>query len=497
MCGHSSVVERLVANEKVEGSTPFARSKIIMNKVNQLNIEELFNLAVQNQKKKNLDEAKKIYNNILKSHPKFVEAYNNLGLIFRSEGENEKAIKCYQKAIKINPNSINAYNNLGLIFQKIGENKKAKDCYEKVIENDPNFIMAQYNLGLIFRQLGENEKAITCYQKVIKINPKIVNAHNNLGLAFADLGRYREAIDCYVVALNYDDKHKKAKENLISALTYYKSDNKNPIVVTHNILKKTHEEFKENFKNLDLENFFKKSFKIFESIEKNIGDIDYIETQIYRRNSINLNCGRHHKVFNQFDIIPKFCFNCFKVQIEPKNIMELIKLSFIFDSFNFPNNNWRKCMIELRPDVSGTYKGLIYCTSMNEAKKIMSDISPILKKVLEYKVSIKRGCSEFYNLFPNFKQTNKEESNFMNFDDSWNQIEQKVDNENALEQKKLVASILGFSISDFMIINHWLNYAKIINDTSYKNISNNFTYSNFVAEKMLNQIEFRRKEFLC
>ena len=29
-CGHSSVVERLVANEKVEGSNPFARSKILM-----------------------------------------------------------------------------------------------------------------------------------------------------------------------------------------------------------------------------------------------------------------------------------------------------------------------------------------------------------------------------------------------------------------------------------------------------------------------------------
>ena len=31
--GHSSVVERLVANEKVEGSTPFARSKINMNEL--------------------------------------------------------------------------------------------------------------------------------------------------------------------------------------------------------------------------------------------------------------------------------------------------------------------------------------------------------------------------------------------------------------------------------------------------------------------------------
>ena len=33
-CGHSSVVERLVANEKVEGSTPFARSKMPLDKSN-------------------------------------------------------------------------------------------------------------------------------------------------------------------------------------------------------------------------------------------------------------------------------------------------------------------------------------------------------------------------------------------------------------------------------------------------------------------------------
>ena len=31
MCGHSSVVERLVANEKVKGSTPFARSNNYMS----------------------------------------------------------------------------------------------------------------------------------------------------------------------------------------------------------------------------------------------------------------------------------------------------------------------------------------------------------------------------------------------------------------------------------------------------------------------------------
>jgi hypothetical protein len=43
------VVERLVANEKVEGSTPFARSNII-SKDKKLSIKEIFNLAIENQK---------------------------------------------------------------------------------------------------------------------------------------------------------------------------------------------------------------------------------------------------------------------------------------------------------------------------------------------------------------------------------------------------------------------------------------------------------------
>ena len=490
------MVERLVANEKVEGSTPFARSKIDMHQIKRLNIEELFNLALQNQKKNNLVKAKKIYNKILNLHPKFIEAYNNLGLIYKSEGEYEKAIQCFKKIIKINPNLINAHNNLGIIFQKIGENKKAKDCYEKIIQADPNFIMAQYNFGLVLRHLGEYEKAINCFKKVIEINPSIVNAHNNLGVTYADLGRYEEAINCYIIALKHDNKHKKAKENLISALTYYQSNNDNPIIVTNNLLKKLHKDVSNNLDDSNLETFFKKSFKIIDNIKEDIKGIDYIETQIFRRNSKNLNCDRHHKVFNQLKIIPKFCFSCFKIQIEPKTIIELIKLFFIFDNFHFPNNNWRKCMIELRTEVQGTYKGYIYCSSMDETKKIVNDLSSALGKSLEYKISVKRGCSEFYNSFPNFKQTDKNENNFMNFKDSWNKIEQKAESEIKLNNKILKESISGFSISDFLIINHWLNYAKAINDISYKKVSTNFIHSKFVAEKMSNQLEIRRKQFL-
>ena len=86
ICGHSSVVERLVANEKVEGSTPFARSIIFFDyyaKYNEFNTEELFNLAFQHQKVNNLNQAKKIYKKILSFKPNFIEAHKNLGLIFQ------------------------------------------------------------------------------------------------------------------------------------------------------------------------------------------------------------------------------------------------------------------------------------------------------------------------------------------------------------------------------------------------------------------------------
>ena len=490
------MVERLVANEKVEGSTPFARSKIMI-KINQLNINKIFSLAIQNQKKNNLKVAKDLYNQILKINPNLVEVYNNLGFIFRSEGQIEKAKECYEKALKIKPDFTIANQNLGLILQKLGNYEEAKKCYEKVIEINPDLISIQYNLGLVFQKLGNYEEAKKCYEKVININPKIAEAHNNLGIVYASLGKYNQAINSYSSAITNNGNYKEAKKNLISSLTCYNSDNDNPIIKANNDLKNLYKnfEFKDFSKNKNLLIFFKKSNGILEIIKNEIKDIDYIETQTYRRNSSDLNCKRHHKVFNQNQIIPKYCFSCFKIQIEPKNILELVKLFFIFDNFKFPNNNWRKCMIELRPEVSGTYKGLIYCSSVDEANKILNDINPTLNIFKINKVGIKRGCTEFYKSFPDFKQIDSKELNFMSYKNEWLNIEKKENAKETLNQQKFIETLSGLSISDALIMNNWANYAKLIGDLSYKDLFSDFIHSDYVVKEMFNQLEFRRKEF--
>ena len=94
-------------------------------------IDELFSLAVQNQKNNNLQAAKNLYKKILKLNPKFIKAYNNLGLIFQKMGENENALRCYEKVIQVNPDLVNVQYNLGLIFEQLDDNEKQKNVMKK------------------------------------------------------------------------------------------------------------------------------------------------------------------------------------------------------------------------------------------------------------------------------------------------------------------------------------------------------------------------------
>ena len=89
-----------------------------MDKKN-LTTEETFALAVQNQQKKKIQVAEKLYKKTLKSNSNHVDAHNNLGIILLQSGKLQKAKSCFEKAIEIQPNHASANNNLGNIFREL------------------------------------------------------------------------------------------------------------------------------------------------------------------------------------------------------------------------------------------------------------------------------------------------------------------------------------------------------------------------------------------
>ena len=89
------------------------------NEKKNLTAKETFDLAVQNQQKNNLQIAKNLYKETLKINPNYVDAHNNLGIIFQALGEFKKARSSYQKAIEIQPDYANAHNNLGIVLKEL------------------------------------------------------------------------------------------------------------------------------------------------------------------------------------------------------------------------------------------------------------------------------------------------------------------------------------------------------------------------------------------
>jgi len=115
-------------------------------------------------------------------------------------------------------------------------------------------------------------------------------------------------------------------------------------------------------------------------------------------------CQRHMKVFNIYKVIPEYCFNCYKILVVPRTVLELFKLMIVFDNIELPENNTRKCMLEVRPKISGTYKGYVYFQSLEDAKEKLPFIKDVIAEHIsrDVQVEIKRGCSEYKLAYPGY-----------------------------------------------------------------------------------------------
>ena len=443
-----------------------------------------------------LDDAVTFWKKAIKLKPNYFESYNGLGNAYSKLNEYDKSIKCFQKAFEIEPKFYEAYNNLGNLLIKKKDYKKSIEYFNKALNLKSNFINSLKGKGYALLKTFNYKEAIPLFLDVIKKNPKDAETLNYLGMCYNHLKTYEKSIFYYEKCLEINPNYKDGLKNLLNLLTYYEPENKNLnniIIEKNRILKKNNKKtiFGEKLIDQDIYKFFRminntlKDEKIFDNLGSD---------QIFRRNEVNLNCERHFEVFNKYDVIPKFCFSCYKIQINPKNILELLKLYIIFDIFNFEKNNFRKTLIEIRNGIAGTYKGLIYCNSLTEAEEVLKSILPLLKKNLGNDIStnIKRGCTEFAISHKNFDKIDGS----VKYKPEWEEKEDLIDKHRKDDSEAILEkSLAGLNIQDALIIRNWLIYAKKIEDNYFNNFNIKIKDSEYMNKLLDNQIEFRKKEF--
>ena len=130
-------------------------------------------------KKNRLEEAEKIFTNLLAQHPLDPEINHFLGITFQLNNNLNNALKYFQKATEIDPNFAEAHKNLGNIFYRFGRINEAEKAYLKSINLNPKLEEAKINLEIVLEQkkvlnwISKNSRSIKKDNKTLNINPYI------------------------------------------------------------------------------------------------------------------------------------------------------------------------------------------------------------------------------------------------------------------------------------------------------------------------------------
>ena len=354
--------------------------------------------------------------------------------------------------------------------------KKALFSLAYSIKLDPDFYMAYKLLGITEYSLGNFNKALKIYNAAKKLNNHDADLFFNIAKSYSDLGKYDLSIKNYIKSLKLDPNNKETKINLIKSLTFFKPKDHldNEIIKLdlslYNLI--LHFSFSKILDNRTLKTYLKKNFDI---IKTKIDNLGFDTTQIFRNNHDPLDCPRYHTAFNTYNIIPKNCFSCFKVQVNVFNVVDLIKLHFLFDNITFVKNI-KKCMVEKRKDIDGNYKGFIYCKTVDEAEALKVQIDQLINKSLkiDHKTIVKRGCSEFTLKYPDYKITDSKSKSFFKYNDDWHKKENIINEfypKNISSELNPHDTLKGNSLNDMITIKNWINYAESVNDYSFKKLT--------------------------
>ena len=368
-----------------------------------------------------------------------------------------------------------------------GKLQQALSESSQMLERFPNSVVLYNIAGASNAGLMLFDAAIDSYKEALKIKPDYADAYYNMGIALNDKGDLEAAIDSYQQALKIKPDYADVKANLVKLLTSYtpQKENQNLIVTVNEEIRKI--DIKDNTSKIISDDQVVNLFSKSEDCISLFGlELRTELSETYRRNSFDFKCRRHKSIFDKHDIIPEFCFGCYKVQVEPRSIIELIKLFIVFDQLELNENNTRKCMVELRPEIPGFYKGLIYCSGLKQANQIAEHLDTIVKQSIGPGLTskVKRGCSEYPISFPSYKEINNSGPQLMNYNEEWRVIEESHDRKNPIHTNEVIrTSLSGLNLSDVLVIRKWIDYAKGIEDPSADLLNQNTVYYQDIYNK--------------
>jgi len=164
----------------------------------------LFNVAVADQGKGQLDTAIAEWKTALAMSPDEPKALYNLGVALASAGHYEEAIVPLRKALELKPFDARTQSSLGVALARTKHPDEAFEHLQKAIELNPMDAKAQGALGSLLVERGSIQEAIPHFEQALQLDPKDADTQNNIAVALVRAGRSEAAIPYFEKALEAD-----------------------------------------------------------------------------------------------------------------------------------------------------------------------------------------------------------------------------------------------------------------------------------------------------
>ena len=148
--------KRSVAMPKVEGRNAAA-----------------FEQAVAAMKSGDLNTAERLLRRVTDDQPELAGPWVNLGQVYVQLDAVEEARMAFRQAIAANPENCAAYNQLGVLFRTQGEFQEAENHYLKCLDGEAPQPEVYLNLGILYElYLGRLPEALNAYKQYQQLLPE-------------------------------------------------------------------------------------------------------------------------------------------------------------------------------------------------------------------------------------------------------------------------------------------------------------------------------------
>ncbi len=197
--------------------------------------------AKSHARKGKIDEAQKLYNDVLQAFPKNKRAQQGLADLNKPKQHNAKQspphetinqlINCYNQgqfaAVVEQANILTAqypgaflvWNILGAAYKGLGLVQAASDAFKKVTDLNPTYAEGFSNLGVTLKEQGKLDEATEAYQKALSLKPDYARVYNYMGNALKENGKLDEALEAFKKALSLKPDYAEAQKNMGILLT--------------------------------------------------------------------------------------------------------------------------------------------------------------------------------------------------------------------------------------------------------------------------------------